>query len=263
MERVAIERAGGILTLKLNRPEKVNALDTATTAELIEALREAENDASVRVLILTGAGRGFSAGQDLGEYAMARQLQPGFSIRDHLRGGYNLVTTLLRRIEKPVIAAMNGISAGVGLSLALACDLRFAADDASFTLGFSRIGLIPDGGASLLLPKLVGLGRAYALAYSSDKIDAAAALEIGLIDRVVPAAVLLEDTIAFARELEARPARSLALIKRAFNRAVLPQLDDWLEEEADLQEQAARSSDHLEGIAAFLEKRAPRFTGGD
>jgi 2-(1,2-epoxy-1,2-dihydrophenyl)acetyl-CoA isomerase len=231
------------------------------TQALIEALRAAENDDAVRSLILTGAGRGFSAGQDLGEYVAAKFAGADFSIRDHLRRGYNVVTTLIRRMEKPVVAAMNGISAGVGLSIALACDVRIAADDATFTMGFSRIGLVPDGGASLLLPAIVGLGKAFELAYSSEKIDAAEALRIGLVERVVPAGSLLETAVAFAQGLNERPKRSLALIKRAFNRSALPSLESWLEEEADLQELASHGLDHAELVTAFVQKRPPVLTG--
>jgi 2-(1,2-epoxy-1,2-dihydrophenyl)acetyl-CoA isomerase len=261
MELITRALDRGILTLAVNRPEKMNALDTETTQTLIAELRAAETDPAVRCIVLTGNGRAFSAGQDLGEFVMAQMSDPEFSVRQHLRRGYNVVTLLLRRIEKPVIAAMNGTAAGVGLSLGLACDIRFAAEDAAFTLGFSRIGLIPDGGASLLLPAIVGLGRAFSLAYSSEKIGAAQALEIGLVDRVIPAATLLPETQAFAAALAERPAKGLALTKRAFNRAVLPQLEGWLEEEADFQQLASESADHSEGVRAFIEKRQPVFTG--
>jgi 2-(1,2-epoxy-1,2-dihydrophenyl)acetyl-CoA isomerase len=261
MESITRTLEGGILTLAFNRPAKMNALDTETTQSLIAELRGAESDPQVRCIVLTGSGRAFSAGQDLGEFVLSRMSDPSFSVRQHLRRGYNLATLLLRRIEKPVIAAVNGTAAGVGLSLALACDLRFAAEDAGFTLGFSRIGLVPDGGASLLLPAIVGMGRAFALAYSSDRIDAQHALAIGLIDRIVPAASLVEETQAFARTLAERPAKGLALTKRAFNRSMLPELEAWLEEEADLQQQASESPDHNEGVMAFIEKRAPVFTG--
>jgi 2-(1,2-epoxy-1,2-dihydrophenyl)acetyl-CoA isomerase len=261
METIVRSLDAGVLTLSFNRADKLNAFNSEMTGDLIAALREAGRDNDVRVIVLTGAGRGFSSGQDLAEFADARMHSPDFSIREHLRSGYNVVTTLIRSVEKPVIAAMNGVAAGVGLSIALACDLRFAADDATFTLGFSRIGLIPDGGASMLLPALVGLGKAFELAYSSARIDAAEALRTGLVQRVVPAAELLDQTRAFAAELIERPQRGLALTKRAMNRAMLPALDAWLEEEADLQEQASHGADHIECVAAFVEKRRPVLVG--
>ncbi|MGH7748537.1 MAG: enoyl-CoA hydratase-related protein, partial [Candidatus Dormibacteria bacterium] len=202
-----------------------------------------------------------SSGQDLEAFVRLQQGPDKVSVADHLRRGYNVVASRLRRLDKPVIASMNGIAAGVGLSLALSCDLRIAADDALFTLGFSRIGLIPDGGGSLLLPVLVGLGRALELAMTSDRIDAREAHRIGLVNRVVPAAELAPATQALAAQLAAMPQLALALTKRAFNRAVLPQFEAWLEDEAVMQDAAAHGPDHAEGVHAFVEKRKPAFAG--
>jgi 2-(1,2-epoxy-1,2-dihydrophenyl)acetyl-CoA isomerase len=255
---VSTER-DGVLTLAFNRPEKLNALNVEMTAALLEALEGAGRNAAVRVVILAGTGRGFSAGQDLEEFARRAALPDPPSIAEHLRTGYNLVATRLRTVEKPVIATLNGIAAGVGLSLALACDVRIAADDALLTLGFSRIGLIPDGGASFLLPLLAGFGRGLELALTSSRIDAPEAYRLGIVNRVVPAAELAEAAAALAGELAALPASALALTKRAFNRSILPGFSAWLEEEAQLQELAAKDPDHVEGVRAFLEKRAPAF----
>jgi 2-(1,2-epoxy-1,2-dihydrophenyl)acetyl-CoA isomerase len=158
-----------------------------------------------------------------------------------------------------VIASLNGIAAGVGLSLALACDLRIAADDVILTLGFSKIGLVPDGGGSFLLPLLVGIGRGLELAWTSDKIDAAEGHRLGLLNRVVPSAALEAETQAYAERLAEVSPTALALTKRAFNRAVLPNFAAWLDEEADLQEEAASGPDLMEGVRAFMEKRKPAF----
>ncbi len=258
-ETIVRSERDGILTLALNRPEKLNAFNGEMTAALIEALDLAERSASVRVVILAGTGRGFSAGQDLEEFARRAASPERMPIAEHLRTGYNVAVTRLRAIEKPVIAALNGIAAGVGLSLALSCDLRVAADDALLTLGFSRIGLIPDGGASFMLPLLAGFGRGLELALTSARIDAREAHRIGLVNRVVPAADLASAAEALAAELAALPASALALTKRAFNRSVLAGYGAWLEEEAELQELAAADPDHAEGVRAFLEKRAPEF----
>jgi len=249
----------GVLTLTFNRPEKLNALNDGITAELIAALSDAGRRPAIRVIVLRGSGRGFSAGQDLEAFVSRSTGAAPLSVAEHLRGGYNVIVTHLRTIEKPVIASLNGIAAGVGLSLALACDLRIAADDAVLTLGFSKIGLIPDGGAALMLPTLVGLGRALELAWTSDKIDAAEALRIGLVNQVVPAASLESATQAYAARFAAASPVALALTKRAFNRAVLPNLAAWLDEEADIQGEAASGPDLMEGVSAFLQKRKPAY----
>jgi len=251
----------GVLHVALCRPEKLNAFNVDMAEELISAFRSAEHDAHVRCIVLSGEGRGFCSGQDLDVFRTRYESGERIDVAAHLRQTYNVVTLLMRRIEKPVIASINGIVAGVGLSLALACDLRIAADDATFTVGFGRIGLVPDGGGSLLLPVIVGLAKALELAYLSERIDAAEALRIGLVNRVVPVAEVVSTTNRIAEKLIAMPASALAYTKRAFNRAVLPNLPGWLNEEADLQQLASEHPDHREGVMAFLEKRAPAFRG--
>ncbi len=246
-----------VLRLTLNRPAVLNAFDVELTAALLAALEDARADHTVRAVLLEGAGRGFSSGQDLAEFVSLAAA--GTTVAEHLRHGYNRVVLALRSLEKPVIAALGGIAAGVGLSLALACDLRVAADDARLTLGFSRIGLIPDGGASLLLPVLVGLPRALELAWSSERIDAPTALRYGLVNAVVPAASFRDDALQYAARFAAISPVAAALTKRAFNEACLPHLAAWLEREAALQGEAAAAPDLAEGLRAFHEKRAPLF----
>lgn len=255
------EQRGGVLSVTFNRPEVLNAFNDALSHALLDALQAARRDRAVRAILLTGAGRAFSSGQDLNEFANLAGESPPSSVRDHLAATYNPIVTQIRTIEKPVLAALNGVAAGVGLSIALACDLRIAADNAAFTLGFSRIGLVPDGGASLLLPLLIGLGRAAELAFTSDRIDAPEAHRVGLVNRVVPADQLLDESGALAERLATMPTRALGLTKRAFNRALLPQLAEWLDYEAGMQEIASRTDDHREGTQAFREKRPPLFTG--
>jgi 2-(1,2-epoxy-1,2-dihydrophenyl)acetyl-CoA isomerase len=252
-------RSAGVLTLTFNRPAKLNAFNFEIAEGLIAALEAAERDAAVRAVVLRGAGRGFSAGQDLEVFMQLAASGERVDIAEHLRKTYNRVAALVRRIEKPVIASLNGIAAGVGLSVALVCDLRIAADDAELTLGFSKIGLIPDGGASFMLPLLAGLGRALELAWTSEKIGAAEAQRIGLVNRVVPAAGLERETQAFAERFTRLSPAAIAVTKRAFNRAVMPNFERWLEEEADLQQAAADGGDVLEGIRAFVEKRTPAY----
>ncbi len=249
----------GVLTLTFNRPDKLNALNEGMTDELIAALRDAAGERSVRVVVLRGSGRGFSAGQDLEAFVRRQQSATPISVAEHLRRGYNVVATGLRTLEKPVIASLNGIAAGVGLSLALACDVRIAADDVQVTLGFSKIGLIPDGGGSFMLPLLAGLGRALELAWTSEKIDAAEAYRIGLVNKVVAREDLESETQAFAARLAEVSPVALALTKRAFNRSILPDFVQWLDEEAELQDEAAQGPDLMEGVRAFMEKRKPAF----
>jgi 2-(1,2-epoxy-1,2-dihydrophenyl)acetyl-CoA isomerase len=249
----------GVLTLTFNRPERLNAFNVELTGALNEALDFAARESSVRVVLLRGSGRGFSSGQDLEEFWTLKGSSSNFSVAEHLRTGFNLAVMKIRTLEKPVIAALNGVAAGVGLSLALACDLRIAGDDALITLGFSKIGLIPDGGASLFLPLLAGFGRGLELAWTSDRIDAHEAHRLGIVNRVVTAPTLHDEAVAYAQAFTEISPTALALTKRAFNRAMVPQLAGWLDEEARIQEEAAAGPDLAEGIRAFIEKRKAAF----
>lgn len=250
--------AGGVAEITFNRPDSLNAVDDELAAELLEALKNAERDSTVRALLLTGAGKAFCAGQDL----QAVRDRPGdLSFRDHLLKTFNPIIARLAAIEKPAIAAVNGAAVGAGFGLALACDIRYASDAARFRMAFGGIGLAPDSGTSYFLPRLVGLGRALELAYTNELIDARTALDLGLVNKVFPGADLLAQARALAAQLAAGPTRGYGLTKRAMLRAASASLAEALDYEAHLQDVAGRTADHHEGVAAFLEKRKPNFTG--
>jgi len=255
MSEVLTSREGAVLTITLNRPEVFNAFNADLHARLAEALAEAA-DASVRAVVITGAGRGFCAGQDLREFQEA----PG-DIRDRLRSTYHPNVLAIRALEKPVLAAINGPVAGAGLSLACACDLRIAADSATFVPGFIGIGLVPDSGGSWFIHRLLGYARAFEWMTSNRRLDAAEALAWGLVSEVVPADDLPTRAAELAATYAALPTRGVGLTKRLFEHAFDAGLDDQLELEAELQSQATRTADFAEGVSAFLEKRPPRFTG--
>lgn len=248
----------GVFTLTLNRP-KVNAFNRELTLALQAAFRQAERERQVRCVLLTARGKAFSGGQDLGEIQQAQ----GTSFRQHLQQTYNPLILQIRRLEKPVLAAINGSVSGAALGVALACDLRIAADSARFVVGFTGIGLAPDSAVSLLLPALIGLGRATEFTFSNLPVSAEQALEWGLVNHVVPAAELPTQASAFAQLLAQGPLGAYGLAKRAFNKAVLPNLEEVLDYEGHLQEIAARGPEHREGVAAFLEKRPPNFRPPD
>jgi len=257
-ETILYEVADGVATITLNRPSKLNAFNDAMIGETLDALKAAARDDAARSIVLTGAGRAFSSGQDLAAF---QERGEGGSIAEHLRHGYHRVVRQMVTLEKPIVGAINGIAAGAGCGVALAADMRIAADSASFMLAFSRIGLIPDSGVNWFLPRIIGYSRAYEMAVTADRVSAATALEWGLVNRVVPAEQLPEIAAAVARQLAEGPTLAFGLTKRAMQRGWGMSLDEALEYEAYLQEVAGRSADNREGIAAFLEKRPPNFTG--
>lgn len=257
LETLVYDVQDGVLSLTLNRPELLNAVNDQMLRELHDALRQATHDAAVRCVLLTGAGRGFCSGQDLRERAGASAI----SFRDSLRDRYNPVITQLRTLEKPVIAAVNGVAAGAGCSLALAADMRIASQRASFIEVFARVGLIPDSGSTYFLPRLVGLGTAFELAYTAEPVDATEALRLGLVNRVVAHDELIPQARALAVRLAAGPTRGYGLTKRAINFGLHATLEQALAYEAQLQEIAGRTADHREGVQAFLEKRQAAFSG--
>ena len=247
----------GVLTLTLNRPDALNSFNVEMKESLLAAFKDAARDKSVRVVVVTGAGRAFSAGQDLKE----RQAPGVADLGTELRARYNPIVLAMRKLEKPVIGAINGVAAGAGISVALACDIRIAADNASFIEVFARVGLVPDTGSTWFLPRLVGYAKAAEMMFTTDPVDAATAERIGLVNKVVPADQLMQETHALATRLAQAAPLALGLAKRALNRALEARLEEQLEFEAQLQSIAGRSKDHAEGVAAFVEKRSARFSG--
>jgi 2-(1,2-epoxy-1,2-dihydrophenyl)acetyl-CoA isomerase len=242
----------------LNRPDALNALTDEMKRELLDALKAAERDESVRAIVLTGEGRGFCAGEALDEELVKLAEPP---VDRTLRDLYNPIVERMRAIDKPIIAAVNGTCAGAGVSLALAADLRLASDKASFVMAFVKIGLVPDAGGTFFLPRLVGMGKALEMCMTGDKLDAAEAERIGLVNHAVPADRLMEEALKLAGRLAQLPTKAIGLMKRAFNRSLRVSLEDQLSYEADLQAIAARTEDFHEGVRAFLDKRPAVFRG--
>jgi 2-(1,2-epoxy-1,2-dihydrophenyl)acetyl-CoA isomerase len=255
MSEVLTARDGAVLTITLNRPEVFNAFNAALHAGLRAALEHA-GDPEVRAVVITGAGRGFSAGQDLKEF----QEMPE-SIRERLESTYHPNIRLIRGLEKPVIAAVNGPCAGAGLSLAAACDIRIASDAATFVPGFIGIGLVPDSGGSWFIHRLLGFARAFEWMTSNRRLTAAEAHAWGLVSEVVEAEQFAARAAELAATYAEQPTRGIGLTKRLFDHAFDASLDEQLELEAELQQAATGTADFAEGVAAFLEKRPPRFTG--
>ncbi len=257
LEGLRYETGEGIATITLDRPAALNALTVPLKEALIEAFGRAGRDTGVRVVVLTGAGRAFCAGQDLRE-----RLEPAAApLEVELRERYNPLILAMWRLDKPIVGAINGVAAGAGASLAFACDIRLASEQASFVLAFGRVGLIPDSGATWLLPRLIGLAKATELALTTEPLSAADALRLGLVARVVPADALAAETRAQAARLAAGAPRALALTKRAMQRSLEVGLEAALEHEAEMQGQAGATRDHAEGLRAFIDKRPARFTG--
>lgn len=254
------EPGQGVAKITLNRPEVLNSFNRAMARELCDAFEQVAADDGLRAVLVTGAGRAFCAGQDLAE-ASPRPDGSLPDLGDFVRDGYNRIIRAIRTLEKPVVCAVNGVAAGAGANLALACDIVLASNDASFIQSFAKIGVIPDSGGTFILPRIVGLQRATALTMLAEKVSAEQALAWGMIYRVVEAPGLAEAAWTTAVYLATQPTHGLGLIKRGFNRSLGVDLDSQLDYEEELQREAGRTADYAEGVSAFLEKRKPRFEG--
>jgi len=258
MPSVLISTEAGVMTVTLNRPDKLNAFVAEMHGLLRDAMTRAETDASIRAVLLTGAGRGFCAGQDLGERDMSN---PNLDLGGGLDANYNPFIRRMRALPKPVICAVNGIAAGAGANLALACDIVLAARSAYFLQAFAKIALVPDCGGTYWLPRLAGTARAMGMALLAERLGAEDAERWGLIWKCVDDATLMVEAKAIAHALAAGPTHTYGTIKKAIYASATNTLDQQLDLERDLQREVGRHTDYREGIAAFLEKRKPSFTG--
>ncbi len=256
MSSIVVEIKDQVALLTLHRPDKFNAFDREMALRLQQELDSCQASA-IRAIIITGSGKAFCAGQDLGEVVDPNG--PGMAriLKEH----YNPIVTRIRQLNKPVIAAVNGVAAGAGANLALCTDITIAAESASFIQAFSKIGLVPDTGGSYFLPRLIGLQRATALMMSAEKVTATEAVAMGMIWKAVPDGELLQQALKLGQQLATMPTTALGLIKQQLNRSYENTLEQQLALEDQLQQKAASTSDFREGVQAFLDKRAPRFTG--
>lgn len=256
---ILVDIDAGVMKITLNRPDVLNSFTLQMAQELHQALDVARAEKSVRAVVITGAGRGFCAGQDLAAVPLEGEgkLDLGIIVRQT----YNPVIATIRKLNMPVVCAVNGVAAGAGANLAIACDIVIASENASFIQSFSKIGLVPDTAGTFFLPRSIGLPMATALMMTGEKITAARAAEIGMIYKVVPQDQLESEAMTLARTLAQMPTKALALTKRALNSSFTNDLDEQLQVEEQLQREAGRTRDFEEGVAAFKEKRPPVFTG--
>lgn len=255
-ENLGFKIEDGVATVTLNRPDKLNSFDNSMGSNLHVALDHCMDSSEVRCVLITGAGRGFCAGQDLEE-----AISGIGDIEDHVENKYNPMVRKIRAIEKPVIAAVNGVAAGAGANLAFCCDIVVAAENAKFIQSFVNIGLIPDTGGTYFLPRLVGIHKAAVMTMLGEKMAALEAKDLGLVYKVFPDAELVDEATALAKRLAQMPTKGIGLTKRALNLSLSNTLDEQLAVERELQGVAGRTADNTEGINAFLEKRKPVFKG--
>lgn len=256
---ILVETESGVMKITLNRPDVLNSFTLEMSRELKQALEVARAERAVRAVLITGAGRAFCAGQDLTDVPI--EAGGKMDLGAIVRQTYNPLITLIRKLNFPIVCAVNGVAAGAGANLAIACDIVIAAEGASFIQSFSKIGLVPDTGGTYFLPRAIGLPMATALMMTGEKISAARAAELGMIYRVVPDAELASEAMKLARSLAEMPTKGLGLTKRALNASMANNLEAQLEMEEQMQREAGRTQDFEEGVAAFREKRKPVFRG--
>ena len=259
-QHLLVEQDGAVLTITMNRPEKLNAFNDVMLQEMTEVVEEAAQDDVIRCVVITGAGRAFGSGQDLTSFVPGSSTGNVLKVSEHLTKYHRLVLAL-RAMPKPVIAAVQGVAAGISCNIALACDLRIVADNARFLEAFARIGLVPDGGGGFFLPRLVGMGKALEMSMLADEVSGPEAERIGLVNKCVPLAEFEATTKALAYRLATGPTRTYALIKQLIYTSVESDLETTLKLEGELQDKAFETADHREGVTAFLEKRAAQFSG--
>lgn len=257
-ETINYEVKGNVAVIQFNRPSTFHAFIEQMNREITDALKSAGKNTNVRCVVITGLGKAFCAGQDLGE---VMDLKEEMDFGKFLRERYNPMVLQIQKTEKPVIAAVNGVAAGAGMSLALACDLRLASEKASFVNAFVNIGLVPDSGGCYFLPRIVGLGKAMELAFTGARLSADEGKEIGLVNQVFPEESFLDEVMAYAEKLASLPTKGIGLIKRTMYQGLTMNLEETLEYEAFSQEIAGNTQDYREGVQAFVEKRKPHFTG--
>ncbi len=261
-ETILYEKGDGVANVALNRPKKLNAFDGRMHEELHDALEDAASDDGIRCVVLRGEGRGFSAGADLAQVMETEAPDGGRpDLGEYLRRTYGRLVRRMVSMEKPIVGALHGPVYGAGVGIALACDLRVAAESAKFSVAFVKIGLMPDAGVTFFLPRVVGLGRTMEMSVLGDAVDAAEARRIGLVNKVVSDDALAGESVALAARLAAMPTQAVARTKRALYASFERDLDSALEGEAEGQTFCGFTEDHAEGVAAFFEKRAPDFAG--
>src|SRR5947208_899400 len=259
-QHLLISQDNSVLTITMNRPEVLNAFNDTMLGELNEAIEAAAQHDTVRCIVITGAGGGFGSGQDLKALAAVRSTTETGKVSEHLQKYHRLINAI-RHMPKPVIAAVRGVAAGISCNLALACDMRIAADDARFIEAFARIGLVPDGGGGYFLPRLVGVGKALELSMLADEVRGPEAERIGLVNRCVPLEEFEEATQALAQRLAKGPTRAYALIKKLIYTSAESDLQTSMRLEGELQDMAFETEDHQNAVMAFLQKRQPEYKG--